>query len=168
VARTLLVDRRGVEAMRWFEMLRGMPEGAEAAAMLAPLLSIAGVPDRGLVDGAALRAWREAQARREPARAAARARLLAETLEALGTPAAEIAGSAPAAITTPATIMRLGRAAGQRLAGETVLLAAAALAEPALRDNPTALAATLRALQEVGLADEARGIALEAALAAGL
>ncbi|MFM8990027.1 MAG: hypothetical protein ACKOUS_10430, partial [Alphaproteobacteria bacterium] len=168
VARTLLVDRRGVEAMRWFELMRGAPEGAEAAALLAPLLAIAGVPDRGLANADALRAWREAQARREQPRAAPRARLLAETLEARGTPAAELAGSAPAAITTPAPIMRLGRASGQRLVGETVLLAAAALAEPTLRDNPTALAATLRALQEVGLSDEARGIALEALLAAGL
>lgn len=169
LARTLLVDRRSVEAMRWFEVMRGAPEAADAAALLAPLLAIAGVPDRGLANGDALRAWREAQARREPARAAARTRLLAETLEALGTPALELgAPGAPAAIQAPAPLVRLARASGQRLVGEGVLLAAAALHEPTLRDNPSALAATLRALQEIGLADEARGIALEAVLAAGL
>jgi hypothetical protein len=149
--------------------MRGAPEAADAAALLAPLLSIAGVPDRGLANGDALRAWREAQARREPARTAARTRLLAETLEALGTPALELgAPGTPAAIQAPAPLVRLARASGQRLVGEGVLLAAAALHEPTLRDNPSALAATLRALQEIGLADEARGIALEAVLAAGL
>ena len=169
VARTLLVDRRSAEAMRWFELLRAGSGHDEAGALLAPLLAIAGVPDRTLANGEALRAWREAQARREPSRAASRTRLLAEILEALGTPAAELAGTGAApAVQAPAPLVRLARAAGQRLVGETVLLAAAVLNDPTLRDNPTALGATLRALQEVGLPDEARGIALEAALAAGL
>ena len=52
--------------------------------------------------------------------------------------------------------------------GETVLRAAVALAEPGLRENAVAIAAVIRALTEAGIGDEARGLALEAALAAGL
>jgi hypothetical protein len=42
------------------------------------------------------------------------------------------------------------------------------MAEPGLRENAAAIAVTIRALDTAGLGDEARGLALEAALAAGL
>jgi hypothetical protein len=97
-------------------------------------------------------------------------RLLRLVLEALGSPALELGtqgGAAPAAPASP-LLAALEEAAEARLMGETILRAAAAMAEPTLRENPAAIAATIRALDTAGLGDDARGLALEAALAAGL
>ncbi len=169
VARVLLADGRVAEAMRWHDLVRPGSGHAEIGAMLAPLLFLAGGVDRNFASSEALAAWREAQQASAPARAGARTRLLGELLEALAMPSAELAGAGPAqAVSAPALLIRLERAAAQRHVGETVLLASAVMQEPALRDNPTAIAAVVRGLREIGLPAEARVAALEAALAAGL
>jgi hypothetical protein len=149
VARVLLADGRVAEAMRWHDLVRPGSGHAEIGAMLAPLLFLAGGVDRNFASSEALAAWREAQQASAPARAGA--------------------GAGPAqAVSAPALLIRLERAAAQRHVGETVLLASAVMQEPALRDNPTAIAAVVRGLREIGLPAEARVAALEAALAAGL
>jgi hypothetical protein len=170
VARTLLIERRGAEATRWYDTLSAGGERADGAALLGPLLFLAGVPLPEMADQQGLLAWRALQERLDPPRAAARIRLLRLLLEALGSPALELGtqgGAAPAAPASP-LLAALEEAAEARLMGETILRAAAAMAEPALRENPAAIAATIRALDTAGLGDDARGLALEAALAAGL
>jgi hypothetical protein len=121
-------------------------------------------------DSQGLLAWRALQERLDPPRAAARIRLLRSLLEALGSPALELETQGAAAPAVPASplLAALEQAAQARLMGETILRAAAAMAEPGLRENAAAIAVTIRALDTAGLGDEARGLALEAALAAGL
>lgn len=169
IARILLSDGHIAEAMRWHDLVRPGSGHEEIGALLAPLLFLGGGVDRNFASGDALRAWRQAQQAAEPTRAGARTRLLGELLDALGMQSAELAGAGTGQpVSAPAPLIRLERAAAQRHVGETILLASAVLADPALRDNPTALGAVVRALREIGLAREARAIALEAALAAGL
>ncbi len=169
VARLLLADGRVAEAMRWHDLVRPGSGHAEVGAMLAPLLFLGGGVDRNFASNEALAAWREAQQASAPTRAGARTRLLGELLEALAMPSVELAGAGPAQpVSAPALLIRLERAAAQRHVGEAVLVASAVMNESALRDNPTAIAAVVRGLREIGLAAEARAVALEAALAAGL
>ena len=91
-------------------------------------------------------------------------------MDAVGARALELEDPAEAAAAEPGSplLAALRRAAEQRLMGETILRAAAAMAEPGLRENALAIAAAVRALTEAGLGDDGRGLALEAALAAGL
>ncbi len=67
------------------------------------------------------------------------------------------------------SLLALGDAAAAGRRGETVLLGVTALGETALVDShPLALGYTVSALSAVGLGSEARALAIEAALAAGL
>lgn len=169
IARVLLTDGHIAEAMRWHDLVRAGSGNEQIGALLAPLIFLGGGVDRNFASGEALRAWRQAQQATEPTRAGARTRLLGELLEALGMQSTELAGAGPGQpVSAPAQLIRLERAASQRHVGEAILLASAVLADPALRDNPTAIGAVVRALREIGLAREARAVALEAALAAGL
>ncbi len=169
IARLLLGEGRTPEASRWFDLLRLGSGIGEDGPGLAPLLALGGAADRNLISPDALRSWREAQGAPGSPRVLSRTRLLAELLDALGTPSTELTTTGTASpIAAPAQLIRLGRAASQRHVGETILLAAAVLNDAGLRDNPTAIGAVVRALREVGLAEEARAVALDAALAAGL
>ncbi len=175
VARTLLIERRSAEATRWYDTLSAGARSSgvgrsDGAALLGPLLFLAGVPLPEMGDPQGLLAWRALQERLDPPRAAARIRLLRSLLEALGSPALELETQGAAAPAIPASplLAALEQAAQARLMGETILRAAAAMAEPGLRENAAAIAVTIRALDTAGLGDEARGLALEAALAAGL
>lgn len=67
------------------------------------------------------------------------------------------------------SLLALGDAAAAGRRGETVLLGVTALGDTAVVDShPLALGYTVSALSAVGLGSEARALAIEAALAAGL
>jgi len=169
IARLLLGEGRTQEASRWFDLLRPGSGAGDTGASLAPLLYLGGAADRNLISPEALRSWRDAQGAAGSPRVLSRTRLLAELLDGLGVSSTELTTSGvAAAVAAPAQLIRLSRASSQRHVGETVLLAAAVLNESSLRDNPTAIGAVVRALRDAGLADDARRVALDAALAAGL
>jgi hypothetical protein len=170
IARTLLIERRTAEATRWYDILKVGAGPTDGTALLGPLLFLAGVPLPEMGSSQTLLAWRDLQARLDPPRAAARVRMLRHLMDAVGARALELEDPAEAAAAEPGSplLAALRRAAEQRLMGETILRAAAAMAEPGLRENALAIAAAVRALTEAGLGDDGRGLALEAALAAGL
>ena len=172
-------------AGRWLAVLRSGAVLNEEAALerdrLMPLLRLAGLPDEGGIDEQALRRWAEDAAsaadggsRGQPAR---RASLLFNILEALGDEvppelwAGLLAGPPRAPVLMPrAAIWRtLGDAAENGRTGETVLLALLTLGEagPAEAD-PIVLGRVVSSLRRAGLEADARAIALEAAVAAGI
>lgn len=170
IARTLLIERHTAEATQWYGVLDVGAGPSDGAALLRPLLFLAGVPLPEMGSPATMTAWKALQGRLDPQRAAARVRMLRVMMEAVGARALELEepGEPMPAPPASAALDALRRAAEQKLMGETVLRAAVALAEPGLRENAVAIAAVIRALTEAGIGDEARGLALEAALAAGL
>jgi hypothetical protein len=123
-----------------------------------------------------LRRWIEAQQETDPEHATRRAALLVTIFDALGEPIdktlwAHIGqgdvsdGPMPGA----ETLFALEQAAAAGRLGETVLLSLLALGEVSLRDvHPIVLNAVLGALNRVGLHDDSRRLALEAAIMAGL
>ena len=170
-------------AGRWLTVLRTGAVLNEEAALerdrLMPLLRLAGLSEDGGIDEQALRRWTEDAAAdggsgEQPAR---RASLLFNILESLGDEvppelwAGLLAGPPRATVLMPrAAIWRtLGDAAENGRIGETVLLALLTLGEagPAEAD-PIVLGRVLSSLRRAGLEADARAIALEAAIAAGI
>jgi hypothetical protein len=156
------------------------PKGAVAVSALAVYARIAGVGPALAWDGATVAKWREAQAASNPASNPAgdpSARLFA-IFEGLGEP---IGGSwsmigqgttgaaAGSGAPDPALWFNLGDAAGNRRIGETVLLSLYALGpEGPGAANPIMLSRAISSLRQIGLDAEARAIAIEAAIAAGV
>ena len=172
-------------AGRWLAVLRSGAVLNEDAALerdrLMPLLRLAGLSNEASIDERALRRWAEDAASaadggsgEQPAR---RASLLFNILEALGDEvpaelwAGLLAGPPRAPVLMPrAAIWRtLGDAAENGRIGETVLLALLTLGEagPAEAD-PIVLGRVVSSLRRAGLEADARAIALEAAVAAGI
>jgi hypothetical protein len=174
------------QAGAWLEVARAEaakdPQGAAAAAALAVYARIAGMGKPLDWDPATVQKWRDSQARGGPG-ADAIARLVA-VFEGLGEPigaswsmigqrdpanAGARANGPNAAAPDPALWFNLGDAAHGHRIGETVLLALYALGEggPA-RANPILLSRAIDSLRQIGLDAEARAIATEAAVAAGV
>ncbi len=163
-----LAQKRGV----------GDPQAAAAASSLAVYARIAGVGPPLAWDGADVAKWRQAQATKSPAGDPA-ARLFA-IFEGLGEPIGGSwsligqGGTAGGAATgagapDPALWFNLGDAASKRRIGETVLLALYALGPDGPRAaNPIMLSRSIASLRQIGLDAEARAIAIEAAIAAGV
>jgi hypothetical protein len=153
------------------------PKAVAAVSSLAVYARIAGVGPPLAWDGATVAKWREAQATNSPAGDPA-ARLFA-IFEGLGEP---IGGSwtligqggtnganPGAGAPDPALWFNLGDAAGNRRIGETVLLSLYALGSDGPGGaNPIILSRAIASLRQVGLDAEARTIAIEAAIAAGV
>jgi len=180
-ARGLLLagDRDG--ARTWFNFVLSqrapVPETATTADLLWPLMRFAGDDASGPADPARLEAWRRAIEKR-PREVAERQRaMLAVLLSALderqdaGTvlgPAAEIKARW---VEMPdlAIWIALGAPDATDRVGETALLALVALGEDGVAGgNPYVEGAAIAALHRVGLEADARALALEAAIAAGL
>jgi hypothetical protein len=153
------------------------PQAAAAVSSLAVYARIAGVGPPLAWDGAAVAKWRQAQAANNPAGDPA-ARLFA-IFEGLGEPiggswsmigqSGATGGAAGAGAPDPALWFNLGDAAGNRRIGETVLLALYALgADGPGAVNPIMLSRAIGSLRQIGLDAEARAIAIEAAIAAGV
>jgi hypothetical protein len=178
VARALLAAERPIPAARWFSLLSADaaadPQARADLAGLVPLFALAGfggsvaVPE---LDGQAFAAWLAATQDGQ-----AKAAHLLALLEGVGAPVPASAwpqmiawpdqGPLPA---PPAAVWQtLEQAASERRLGETVLLALHMLGGRPEVAHPEALAAGLRGLRPVGLNQEARAIAIAAALAMGL
>lgn len=173
--RALYVAGRYEQANAWLALAQSKaasdPASAAAASALAVYARIAGVGEPLAWDPASLEAWRQSAGSSDGAQ-----RLLA-VFEGLGEPMgggwqmigqAAGAGSAkPAA--DPAVLFNLGDAAAAHRIGETVLLSLYALGPDGPAGcNPLALARVIAALRQIGFDSEARAIAIEAAVAAGV
>ena len=146
------------------------PEAAAAASSLAVYARIDGVGPPLAWDAAAVAKWRQAQAANSGDSAA---RLFA-IFEGLGEPIGgswSLIGPDPAGAGAPDSALwfNLGDAAAKRRIGETVLLALYALGDAGPGGaNPIMLSRSISALRLIGLDTEARALAIEAAIAAGV
>ena len=181
VGRAFLAVGRGVEARKWLEIAQGLgrsnPEATEAATALWPLAKL--VDAEGLIEWQpdALAAWWKAQEASDWDLAARRAELLYSLLESFGhavpgdawTPLYGRAGTTGAALPVAAVWHGLRAAAAAGRVGETILHVLIILGEegPA-RISPTVLQEAIAALRQVGLDADARAVAVEAVIAAGL
>jgi hypothetical protein len=178
--RALLTAGDADAARPWHAHLTARPAGLDAqidaaAAEVWPLMTVAG--QTGPWDNAAFRRWLAIASRGDGAQPAAKAALLLALAEALGQTIPretwdEFYGVAPVGEDQPpaAGVLRgLREAAAGKRKGETVLFALIALGPrgPA-RATAATLAAVIEGLGAVGLAAEARQVALEAMLARGL
>jgi hypothetical protein len=162
-ARTLYRAGQFERAGAWLSVLRvdgqSHPESQEAYAGLRPLLRLAGGAEPLAAD---------------TARAAGQRLLLFVLSRALGQDEdvawVEAAGTASAEpLQRVPRLLALGDAAAAGQGGGTVLLTVAALGPEAPAGNhPLALGYAVSALSAVGLGGDARALAIEAALAAGL
>lgn len=151
------------------------PNAAAAVAELSVLARLAGGVDAGAWDANAVAAWLAAQGGAGDAEADLRAARLFALFDGLGQPVgpawrmlADPAATNAPPMPDPALWFALGDAAGAGRLGETVMLALYVLGPEAPGGaHPIALSRALAALRQVGLEDEARAIAFEAALANG-
>ncbi len=163
------------QANAWLELAQRRaasdPQAAAAASALAVYARIAGVGPALSWDGAAVAKWRQAQAAGTPGSDPA-ARLFA-IFEGLGEPIGgswSLIGQDNAAqVPDSALWFNLGDAAAKHRIGETVLLSLYALGDAGPGGaNPIMLSRSILALRQVGLDSEARSLAIEAAIAAGV
>ncbi|RDD63426.1 hypothetical protein DRB17_03005 [Ferruginivarius sediminum] len=175
--RALYAANRAEAANRWLMMARQEaiinPEAAAAVTMLWPYARLSGggeVPVNG-----GLAAWRSTQVGGDDG-VAARESLLQTAFQAFGTREsrswAEIAAEGPGdtRAAPPAALLFALQEAGEggRL-GEAVLLSVMALGGTGISDcHPVALGMALKALNQVGLEEEARRLAIEAVVAGGI
>jgi len=178
-ARAFLISREAEFAKAWFNLMRASAvfnsDAKEKLTVLLPIARIAGSTEADAWSPEVLNGWRKSVSGKEDA--GEKSALLYSLLDVLGDPIPEddweslIAGPerATVAMPRPAIWYRLASAAGQQQIGATVLLSLLALGEsgPAGAD-PVVLRYVLSSLRTAGLESEARAMALEAALAAGL
>ena len=180
-ARALFGAGRRAEALAWYELAAGEaasnPDAAAAANALWPLVLLSDVEEAIKWEPEELRKWWAARKYPEDARAIRRARLLFSLFEALDKEVpvglwARVIGDGKAVtarVPNPALRHALRGASEDLRLGETVLLAVLTLGgEGAQAASPMALEAVITALRLVGLHTEARSVALEAAIAAGI
>ena len=187
VVRALLATGDLETAAKWLDVVRTSAMFDEKSAKLRdelfPLARLAGaVSDDDWAPGG-LGAWQNSQRRSENGavvnedQVLVRSALLFNLLEALGdeVPDQQWEGllSGPPQRTTvvprPVFWRNLRNAAVQQRIGETVLLALTALGQAGpTQADPTLLRTVIESLRSVGLGDEARALAIEAAVAAGI
>jgi hypothetical protein len=165
----------GEDAAPWIDRVQNDPTARNTALELWPLAQIAGAPALRW-DSQAFAAWLAAARKAAPAEADTRAALLVSLASGLGTQipnndwaAAMGRDAVQRAAPSPVLLRLLSHAATDKRVGESVLLSLVMLGEggPA-QAHPIALSGTLSALGAIGLEREARALAIEAALAAGL
>lgn len=178
-SRALLVADDPERAEGWLQQLRAdamFQEGSRAEVVrLLPLARISGGPGTPDWSPERLREWWAAT--KGDAAAASRATLLYALLEGLneripGELWADLLQNpvrTPLSMPHPVLWDRLNAASDGRRAGETVLLAVSCLGAGSLAEvNPIVLRRVMASLAAVGLVDEGRDLALEAAVTAGL
>ncbi len=179
--RALLAAGDPGAASRWYELARGLsasganPVAAQAANSLWPLLRLAQPAEIMPDDPAQITAW---LAHLPPEKKTRHGLILLSALSALGLAAPESewvamtenTSDAKAAPMPPAAVLHLLMEASQSgRTGQTVLLGLICLGpDGAGLGDPFLLGLSVRALNSVGLASEARALALEAALNAGI
>lgn len=165
----------GEDGAPWMDRVQNDPAARTTALELWPLAQIAGAPALGW-DSEAFAAWLAAARKAAPAAVDARAALLVSLCSGLGAQipnsdwaAAMGKDAVQRAAPSPVLLRLLSHAATDKRVGETVLLSLVMIGEagPA-QAHPIALSSTLSALGAIGLDRDARALAIEAALAAGL
>lgn len=189
--RALAIAADAPAASGWLGLLRVNATLSEEAALtlvqLVPVMRLAGLDEGAALDGAAINAWRKADEVTPGSRD--RAVLFYSLLESLGHPVepsawdalgyaevpneltevAENNMNAADELPDPVLWQRLVGAARSGITGETALLALATLGDMgASGAHPLAISHVVQAMTLVGLETEARTLAVEAALAAGL
>ncbi len=179
-ARAALAVGDTATAAQWFELARreapGNPQAANAAAATWPLLMLADAATQWS-DGL-FRRWWELQLEADAGRAAQRASIFLAVLDALDT---AVPPQAWTLIPTPApergavdpALRDLTAAAERKRRGETLLRVAEAIVQTPTAENggllrPAQLHAAVRALRAAGFRDEARRMAVDAAIGAGI
>jgi tetratricopeptide (TPR) repeat protein len=175
--RALYVMRRYEQASAWFAVVRRTeavdPEAAAAMPTLWLYARVAGGADPMAWDASSLAAWQQAQG--DDAAAADHALRLFAVFDGLGESVGNAADMPVTAtgstgeIPNAALFFNLAEAAAGGRRGETVLLALMNLGEGGPGQvNPIVLSRILRSLRDIGLIPEARAIAFEAIVAAGI
>jgi len=172
IAHGLLLTADPNGARRWLASLearRAVPGAAAAASRLKLMLALAEGQEEKPLDGPGAVLWLAAINGGDAAEGPAKAALMAKLRQALGLAVPpSLAGAAlaqPDAALTLA-LLPIQTAAAERRIGETALRAAALVSAP---EAVTAHAvAAVAALMDVGLEEEARQLAVETAIAAGL
>jgi hypothetical protein len=174
-ARALLIAGHPVEALGWWRLAQGRDAVIEAA--MEPLWPIARMAELDAGEGGVerLQLWWQRTALPDDRASTERSTLASALLSALGDGAgrgilAEVASVSVGAVAAPTALLAAldaAAAAGRR--GETVLLALLALSDHGPAGAPAAsVVAAVRGLVAIGLDDEARQLAIEAATAHGL
>jgi hypothetical protein len=178
--RALFFTGRVTEALEWYNLAADeaahSPEAAKAWLALWPLAQLADSEDTLPWDPAVLGEWRRSQ-EQEGGDWQPRAAVLLSLLDGLGEPingpdwAALLGGQLRVymAMPTPAIWHGLRSAAEELRIGETVLLALLSLGDGGPAEaSPIVLNAVISGLRFVALDAEARALAIEAAVAAGV
>ena len=186
--RALLAAGRPAAAKNWFAILRISALFNEASgniqAALLPLARLTGAEEASTWDAADLSKWLAVQLKpdedgktEERERVVARASLLYNLLEGLGDlvpdPQWEELFDGPSQLATvmprPAIWRAIDVASREVRVGETVLLSLLVLGEAGpTQANPIVIRRVVESLRRVGLEDEARSLAIEAAIVAGI
>jgi hypothetical protein len=179
--RILLLNGYRDDARKWYDAARAarasnLPTN-QSDVLLWPLLRLAGV-DVPAPDAKALAAWRAAQEKLDAERMPARTAVLTALLEGLGDAtdgslaALLLSGNLvaqPASLPHPALWLGRDGAASAGRVGETALFVLDSLGpDGTAAAAPQTLIALVQALRAVGLEKDARALALEAAVAAGI
>ncbi len=181
-ARALLLAGDTGRALEWYQVIRkkaseGDLDATKGLLDLWPLLQIADPEEQIPWSEEILELWWQGQLILPARERIARGRLLFGLLEALGRTipdlfwdrVAEGAVAESAPVPNIAIWRSLVAAAQAHRRGETVLLTLLALGEGGVAStSPSILSSTIASLRAIGLENEARALALEAALAHGL
>jgi hypothetical protein len=176
LVRSMLLAGEWQAAQRWGVALasharQGEDGAAEALTAVLPLLELTDWPNRMRLAPAQIEAWVDLQGEASRDDQARRGGLLVAALQGLRDPAvfeADLPGRVMPDADPESPVLRRLAAAGQRGArGDVVLLAAQALGTQWSDVTPETLRTVVGAYARVGLAAEARLIALEAIIAAG-
>ncbi len=177
--RAFLVEGQYDMARSWFSLLRTSamfaPESADALAALLPLARLAGSPEAETWSPGDMATWWERN--RESDGVRDRAEMLFSLFDGLGEPIPEglwevlLDGPERTTVAMPHAALwyRLQTAAAASRIGETVLISLLALGEGGpTQADPVVMRQVLISLRGVGLEADARLLAVEAAVAAGL
>ncbi|MEX2298710.1 MAG: hypothetical protein WD715_14940, partial [Dongiaceae bacterium] len=175
-SRALYVLGQNEAAGAWFALIRRMapndPVAAEALPTIWLYARVAGASDPASWDASSLAAWRATQ--QTGGADADHALRLFAVFDGLGEPVGNasdvlVGNDGAASIPNSAYFFNLADAAAGGRRGETVLLSLLNLGEggPGVV-SPIVLSRVLRSLREVGLTNEARSLAFEAIVAAGI
>ncbi len=172
IGRGLLTAGEPKAALNWLWSLdvpRKVPAAMDAAARLAALISLAEGQDTRPFDGPRAVLWVAAINGQEMASAPSKAALMAKLRSAVGLPVPLwLAGAAQAYTMSSGPsafeILPLQNAAADKRIGETVLWALHLVEVNTAGDRAHRLAAAAQALSAVGLFEDARFLALEAAV----
>ena len=177
--RAFLVSGEHAKVRSWFSLLRTSalfaPESADALTAVLPLARLAGSPEANTWNTNHLATWWERN--RESDRIRDRAEMLFSLFDGLGEPIPDglwevlLDGPERTTVAMPRAAIwyRLQTAAAASRIGETVLLCLLALGEGGpTQADPVVMRQVLVGLRGVGLEADARLLAVEAAVAAGL